>query len=402
MIRQQKSRARLSIFASSVLLLAMLLILSGWGTAEAEHSASQTAAQAACGPFQFRAARAGTDPAYVGSTFHLSQNYPATMPTNQAKPWEQFNFRTQPELYMQAVLAYILDGNVGVEFQGDLNPVRTWYHAPWLVETDFSSREYIRGLTRERRSLAHVLHPQQDTEVTNYAVSMYNPLGGYTIGQVWCDPNNPSPAAARFPNGTVAMKLLFTTATVTQVPFLANSLTWQAFVATTPNPTRHLDTVRLLQLDIAVRDRRANATTGWVFGTFVYDAAQPGATLWERLVPVGLMWGNDPTLNQARFNSGRRPTQSIILNRTIGGVRLALGANERLNGPVDNPASSCLSCHSTAQDRYNGNIAPGNGLTEDQRMLFFRNIRAAQPYEAGQTSLDYSLQLAIGIRNFRS
>ena len=35
-------------------------------------------------------------------------------------------------------------------------------------------------------------------------------------------------------------------------------------------------------------------------------------------------------------------------------------------------------------------------------MRWFRNIKAAQPFDAGARSLDYSLQLAMGIQNFRA
>ena len=49
--------------------------------------------------------------------------------------------------------------------------------------------------------------------------------------------------------------------------------------------------VRLLQMDVAARDPRATET-GWVFGTFAFDAAAPGASGWEKMVPVGLMSGD--------------------------------------------------------------------------------------------------------------
>jgi hypothetical protein len=38
---------------------------------------------------------------------------------------------------------------------------------------------------------------------------MYNPLGGWTIGRVWEDPNDPDASKANFPEGTVAVKPLF-------------------------------------------------------------------------------------------------------------------------------------------------------------------------------------------------
>jgi hypothetical protein len=137
---------------------------------------------------------------YTGPEFQLSQAYPATRPTNEAKPWEAFSFRTQPEEYLRSVLAYAMEGNVAVDWVGQNNAVRQWYHAPWL-DAGNNGREFVHGLTLERASRPRELHPAQTSFWANYAVGLNNPLGGYTIGQVWADPNNPNAAAARFPNG---------------------------------------------------------------------------------------------------------------------------------------------------------------------------------------------------------
>jgi hypothetical protein len=158
--------------------------------------------------------------------------------------------------------------------------------------------------------------------------------------------------------------------------------------------------VRLLQIDVAVRDSRANNTTGWVFGTFAYDGTAAGATPWARMRPVGLMWGNDPALTPTAFAGGSRPTESVIVNRVVGHTQ-HLGWLERLNGPVDNPRSACLSCHSTAQDETVSGPLPGASLPDAQKMRWFRNIPAGTAFDAGQVSLDYSLQLSVGIENFR-
>ncbi len=56
----------------------------------------------------------------------------------------------------------------------------------------------------------------------------------------------------------------------------------------------------VLQIDVAVKDSRASGTTGWVFGTFNYNSAASGARPWDKMVPVGLMWGNDPLLTPAK------------------------------------------------------------------------------------------------------
>lgn len=161
-------------------------------------------------------------------------------------------------------------------------------------------------------------HP--DRLLCELAVGFYNAPGGYIIGKVWKDPNAPNPAVVNFPDGTVACKLLFTTAPVDQVPYLKNDFEWQANVSTSSGGPRSIQTVRLLQVDVAVRDSRANSTTGWVFGTFVYDGNAAGATPWDRLEPVGLMWGNDPAVTEAVKTSTTHLVQ-IFINPAVGPPR---------------------------------------------------------------------------------
>lgn len=334
---------------------------------------------------------------WTGPVFKLSQAYPTTAPTADPKPWKNFDFKTQSAQYMKAVIDYCKDGNISVDWVGQNNTVRKWYHVPWL-HAGANGREFVHGLTRERSSRPRELHPNQTNTFSNYAVGLYNQTAGFVVGQVWKDHENPSLSAAKFPDGSVAVKLLFTMATVAQVPYMKNAFEWDAYVASSGSNTRSIQKVRLLQIDIGVRDTRADSTTGWVFGTFAYDGDAVGATPWDRMVPLGVMWGNDPTLTQAQYDGGARPQQTVILNRTIG-ISQHLGWLERLNGPVDNPQSSCLSCHSTAQYVAPAPLPPSSASSAT-RMRWFRNIKAGDPFDAGQESLDYSLQLSEGIKRF--
>ena len=334
---------------------------------------------------------------WTGEVFKLRQDYPATPPPPETKPWETINFQSQPLQYVQSVLAYCLDGNVAVDFQLAQNHTRNWYHVPWLNTTS-NGREFVHGLTLERGSRPKELAPTQTSTFSNWAVGMYNAPGGYVIGQVWNDHNSPDPTAANFPDGTVSCKLLFTTATAAQVPYLKNAFQWQADVSLTGSTTRAIHTVSLLQVDVAVRDTRADSTTGWVFGTFVYDGNAAGATPWDRLVPVGIMWGNDPTVTSPTKTSSTHLQESFI-NPTIGPPQ-HLGRAGRLNGPVDNPKSSCLSCHSTAQYEAVSGVLPPASASTTQTMRWFRNVKAGTAFDTGQQSLDYSLQLSLGIQRF--
>jgi hypothetical protein len=348
---------------------------------------------------------------WTGPVFKLSQNYPATKPAAETMPWKALDFQTQPEAYIMAVYHYALEGNLATDWRGYDNPTRTWYHAPWM-QYGPNGREFIRGMTRERNSRPKELAPTQPCYWQNWAVGFYNPPGGYVIGQVWKDPKHPDASKSRFPDGTVSIKLLFTAAPESQVPYLKNDFKWQGNLdpltgkctSTDPAGVRTPADVRLLQIDIAVRDSRADADTGWIMGTFVYDGNSSGATPWERMIPVGVMWGNDPTLTPAAHAGGQRVKESWI-NPNLK-IPQHLGWNGRLNGPVDNPLSACLSCHGTGQAPVVSPMLPPSGSTDDQKMRWFRNVKSGEAFDAGDSkkpiSTDYSLQISDGIQNFQA
>jgi len=353
---------------------------------------------------QFPDAHGAPPPGWDGPVFALSQDYPNELPPAEELPWQSIDFRTEPGRYLAQVLAYVLEGNLEVDWVVQENPVRSWYHAPWM-QWGPNGREFLHGLTRERTSRPGELHANQTRCAQNWAVGIYNPPGGYVLGQVWRDPEAPDASLARFPEGTVAAKLLFTAARVEQVPYLHGGPAWDADIHVIPESDvqcrsrgqRAVQPVRLLQLDVAVRDARADDTTGWVFGTFVYNGDRPGATGWERLAPVGLMWGNDPDLTPATYDGGARPQEGWI-NDNVGAPQ-HLGSLGRLNGPVDSPESSCLSCHATAQVPSISPMVPPFNLDHDAKMRWFQNVKAGEPFDAAAVSADYALQVSMGIQN---
>jgi hypothetical protein len=358
---------------------------------------------------QFPDAHDPPPPGWTGPVFKLRQDYPPAVPPPENYPWKQFDFKTQPLDYLQSVLQYCYQGNTdpAVDWQVEKNQQRNWYHAPWMHATD-SGREFIHGLTRERNTPAGDLHDNQTAAVQNWAVSLYNPPGGYTIGQVWKDPNAPDPSAARFADGAVSIKLLFTEATdqsgPKQVPFLNNAKAWQADINRDALPDgSNVPSLRLLQIDVAVRESRADSTTGWVFGTFIYNGNAPGATPYDRMVPVGLMWGNDPGVTPTMVTGGTM-LQESYLNPAAKPLMKHYGWAGRLNGPVDNKVSSCLSCHSTAQVPQGSAMTPPGNASEPARLNWFRNIKAGDPFDPGgqNQSVDYSLQLSAGIQRFHA
>jgi hypothetical protein len=168
---------------------------------------------------------------------------------------------------------------------------------------------------------------------------MYNERGGYTLHRVWERSEEPGSESCRVSAHTVAIKLLFTQATEDQVPYLKGTKEWEAYIysetliPTNPLLPRTKQKVRLLQIDVAVKDSRSE-TTGWVFGTFVYNSERSGASVWERFEPVGLMWGNDPKLSVAAARKGGTVKEGWI-NPDPKVPYQHLGWAGRLNGPVE-------------------------------------------------------------------
>ncbi|MEP4928365.1 MAG: hypothetical protein ABJT31_11365 [Hyphomicrobiales bacterium] len=334
--------------------------------------------------------------------FQLSTAFPTTIPAD-TNPWEAVDFKTNPEEYLATVLAYVLEGNTEVDWHVGENVTRTWYHAPWM-HFGRRGREPIRGLTLERGARPFELHEDQTDRTKNWAVGFYNAAGATTLGSVWQDPSAPDTRNVVFPVGTVSAKLLFTDASVDQVPYLADSLVWDAQINRNRAPVK----MRLLQLDIAVRDVRADTATGWIFGTFVYRADADGDKVWDRLVPVGLHWGNDPMRTLDDHNNALPLSEGwmnpVIMQEFYGLPRKWLGLWGRMNGPVDNSGSACLACHSRAMDlgetRDSPPFAP-NSNDAAAVLHYFANRGPTEPFFEGFRSLDYSLQLADGVANYR-
>lgn len=376
-------------------------------------------------------------------TFRLSQNYPESIPIKE-EPWKEIDFKSYPELYLKKVLDYCLEGNIDVNFDVSKNTIRKWYHAPWLHNDGNecgNGREYIHGLTRERGTPPFEIHNNQDVPLENWAIGFYNELGGYTLGKVWKSNDRPVFENAEFPEGTVSFKLLFTDCgpdsldVYSKVPFIKNSIKWTANIYPEKpykrvkgekiclNTERKNRNVYLLQIDIAVKDKRALGT-GWVFGTFIYDGSVINNNPWNRLKPVGLSWGNDPKILSRINDEGAfiNPdlkenwlNSELIYSETDNNPNKAYvkthGVGGRLNGPVDNPVSSCMSCHGNSGITKKGSgIEEGafgtkrKDITIEQFNHFFSNVSPGFYIRTVDSidylNLDYSLQLKAGIRNY--
>jgi hypothetical protein len=347
----------------------------------------------------------------------MSQDYP-TAPVIEAAPWSVFDFRkaTEVEKYANAVLEYAYDGMLQATWRPEANPKRRWFHVPWMT-AGRHPREFVYGMTDERPIAGPELGLKQGTTINNYAVGYYNAVAGYAIGQLWAG-DKPDLTKTMFPEGSAVVKILFTDARAADFDgpdILSGSPTLSIFATDRESGKKGLLPVRLLQLDFATRDSRAGKAQ-WTFGTFAYDTNAPGTDPWRKMRLVGLMWGNDPDLTPKAYADGQRPVEGLKgLNAPIYAAK-HLGWEGRVNGPVDNPISSCLSCHGTAQFPATAPMTWGtSGLkcNDSQRMAWFRDLPGATPFGAidnttcawsaplpTDIALDFSLQTAVALGNF--
>lgn len=359
--------------------------------------------------------------------FRLSQNYPRSLPSDAEIPeffqtsmsaadWQVYLPGHWRE-YLLAVRDHCFEGNLDTDWRVEQNSVRAWYHMPWQ-HWGRLGREGLRGLTKEASIKPRQLALTQSSGGQTYAVAFYNSFASYLIGEVWKDPESPDADAVvrlnGFPHGSVIFKLLFADIPLDQVPFLTNPLTWEAYITQSfGSDDRSIRDVHLIQMDIMVKDDRVD--TGWLFGTYQYNGELNRANPWENLVPVGLQWGNDPEITGNEYTN-MQPSETKInpqLKQTVINPDREelppthLGWNGRLNGPVDNPRSSCYSCHMAAHHPYDDHqISPlfmlGTPIEvgSEEWMRWFQNLQCMEPFVEGTTPTDSSLQLAMSLRNF--
>jgi hypothetical protein len=359
--------------------------------------------------------------------FRLSQTYPQQVPAHGDVPaffqpelsesaWRKY-YQANWRDYLIAVRDYCFEGNVESDWRVEENSIRSWYHMPWQ-HWDRLGREGLRGLTKEASIKPKQLAVTQTTGGQAYAIAFYNANAAYLIGQIWKDPDNPDLEALTrlngFANGSVIFKLLFADIPLEQVPFLVNPMSWEAYITQSfGSDDRSIRPVHLIQMDVMIKDDRSDF--GWLFGTYQYNGALNKSNPWENLVPLGLQWGNDPQVtgndftNMAPEKTRINPDikESVINPDTSELPPTHLGWNGRLNGPVDNPRSSCFSCHMTAQYPYDGHrIAPmfmlGDPIESGspEWMRWFANLQCMTPFDDGRISTDSSLQLAMSLKNF--
>ncbi len=365
--------------------------------AQAPAPAAPTAAQLA-----FRDSVDTPPPGWTGPVFKLSAQYPKA-PVECPSPWlkRKVDFNAKGwnagwAAYIQDIVNYVKQGQDAnlrdeIGWRAEVGGSTRWFHVPWMAYDGQRGREFVHGLTNElstaestfvgganagRGSGGHRLPGAKaqngvDPLFETWSVGFYNDCGAASIGQQW--PASGEPAVYQgqngrllargmpFADGTVVVKILNTTADDKSVPYLKGSTRWQANGHVQTGPTsyatceRKVRHVHLVQMDIAVVDPRS--PTRWVYTTLAYDGRLPGKTLWDRLKPIGVQWGNDAkTFPAVPQDQSRPPHESL---RAPMRIPEHYGCYQRLAGVVDQPNSSCVSCHM-------GAYAPAPGVLPAQ------------------------------------
>jgi mono/diheme cytochrome c family protein len=382
-------------------------------------------------PFQSHRDSVPSSSQYNGPLFTLNHNYPDTASAIVNAPWQQalngkpissanaLNYVNALKQYVEPTITkFLFDRN-------NWNAANTgWYQEPWTG----TIREAILG-TYVGSGFGPGTFNSLNKFMTTYVLTFYDQRAAYTLGQIWgktaAQPNLQKDAA-QFAEGSVIVKFAFTTANYPDWNVMQNALTYPVYDTGTAytDPVYKIRNVSFFQFDIIVKDSKTAPKTGWVFSTLVYDKNAPGKTAWDKMVPLGAQWGNDPDVN-----STKNPTQplkeNVINPKAPFYSKETLGWGGRLSGPNDGAvipyaydssakktytnlaASSCMSCHSSAQDQFISFLLPGPNPTSNsdtlavftpgdtQWLLWFRDNYGNVPFNAGQTGLDFDMVTAF-------
>jgi hypothetical protein len=400
----------------------LLILFTATSLAGCEHKTDTISLQAAIGKTPFltpsaqnhQAAGSEIDPfintalplpptnEYKGRLFELRHDYPSTLDSNTDFPWQgvtQQGLITQQNAmaYVLAIKQYVANDMQKLLFNYDQWDAKQepWFESIWLG----TEREPIHGFYVGSGFPAGTLS-QQSLDLTTYVLTLYNKRAAKTLGDIWGTTKERAfapvftPASTQYAEGSVIVKFAFVTPCGADWAPMENTLSWPTYNTLNEsngsgnNPSKSkcknngsagsttqpsMTDVYMMQFDMIVKDSIAAPQTGWVFSTLVYDKTAPGNNAWDKMVPLGATWGNNPdvinTSNQALtppVTVNDKLTQNWINPAAPEYAKVTLGWDGRLSGPNDGavvtPAWAgshylpqglatvgCLGCHSNAQ-----------------------------------------------------
>jgi len=393
-------------------------------------------------------------PPYSGPLFSVAHAWPTTpLPPPATPPWIAA-LKGQPisgknaQAYVEALKAYITPAMKTLIFDyahwnGD---AMGFYSSPWLAPY----AEPIHG-TYVGSGFPAATFPRSGLKVpmTTYVLTLYDKVAASTLSTLWGTDAlkfNATPSSGQFTEGAIVIKPAFTTACASDWPPMQGAEVWQVYAPLDDsNGSGHGKTacpnngsggakpddpvitdVYLFQFDIIVKDTKTAPKTGWVFSTLVYDMNAKGKDVWDKMIPLGAMWGNDPTVNSTK-NPNAPLAENWINPKSPVYSTETLGWGGRLSGPNDGAlvapavvanqpvnvaaASSCMSCHLTAEYPMKSFLLPsppdGTGTPPNPTMkgdamvlyppggnewnTWFQDLAGNAPKDAGTIAMDYDM-----------
>jgi len=311
---------------------------------------------------------------YSGPLFKLNAAWPrSAVPPLANPPWsaaihgEKITVANAPA-YASALRDYVAQNAKDLIMHYDTWDAAKarWYNEPWLG----SLREAIHG-TYPAGEFGPGIFPDTGLRATftTHVLTYYDERAAYSLHKLWgqtaMNPNLQT-GNAQFDEGSVIVKAAVFTSTDPKQPrnwwdAMKGAQEWPVYINPTSDPSVPTEVWPgyVAQFDIIVKDSKSAPQTGWVFMTLVYDSSVPG-DVWAKMIPLGAQWGNDAQATkpgQPLVENWSNPKAPKYSTETLGwGGRLS-GPNDgarndiAVNGKVEKnePDSSCMSCHSTAQ-----------------------------------------------------
>ncbi|WP_152620241.1 hypothetical protein [Pedobacter lusitanus] len=378
---------------------------------------------------------------YDGPLFVLSHDYPTTFKPVINPSWQQA-LKGKPIseanvfAYMDSLKRYIKP-NIIPFFTDNKKWTSAkygWFNEPWLG----TEREAILGAYLGNGNPTNMFSTLHEDE-SGYALVLYDSTAAYTVGKIWGKTGqkvNLINDAAQFKEGSVIVKFAFSNINYPQWSVMENAQTFSVYDTITTSASKkcgyQMRKVSFFQLDVIVKDSKTSPHTGWVYSTFVYDKDVKG-TFWDKMVPLGAMWGDDPNVNSPVSPPYPKLAETVINPKAPFYSKETLGWGGRLSGPNDGavaqkavdlstgkvyknlPLSSCMSCHSPAQDNFTSFVLPGPFPKQTdtatyvytpggpQWKLWFRNNYGNVPFDKGQVAMDYDMVMAFkAVSNYES
>ncbi len=336
---------------------------------------------------------------YDGGLFNLNHDYPKVLPPEPAFPWKKVTnhgliTQENAKQYVEALKQYVSKDISPLIFDKAKVNNKNWYQSIWLG----TEREPIHGMYVGSGFPANTL-TNQKLDLTTYVFTLYDKRAAKTLGNIWGQDKhqamNPvlTKDSTQYAEGSVIVKFAFVTSCGSDWQAMTDTAVWQIFAplnvsngsghsqaskcsqngANGNSTTPVLTNIYMMQFDIIVKDSIAAPETGWVFSTLVYDRTASGKDAWEKMVPLGATWGNNPDVINT-LATALTPPVSVNQKLTENWINLdapayaksTLGWDGRLSGPNDGavvtPAWAdgkyyhqglasvgCLGCHSSAQ-----------------------------------------------------